>query len=89
MTLCGETFKLTPISEHSLKFDLELLHEVGGKNPRKEFKVVAYGLTLDHAIQKVIAYNTYKKLGEEAALKQFLDAYKEESDKIKREFKQT
>ena len=38
MEIVGDFYKLTPVNEHSTKFDLELLYEIGGKNPRKEFK---------------------------------------------------
>lgn len=87
MIIQGEFFRLTPINDHSSKFDLELLHEIGGKNPRKEFKIVGYGMSLENAITKAISFAVNKKFKEEETitLKQFLDAYKEESGKIRRE----
>lgn len=85
-TITGSIYRLTPINEHSPKYDLELLHEIGGKNPRQEFKVVAYGISLESALERAILFATNKRLGEEVVtLKQFLNVYKEESDKIRRE----
>ena len=51
-------FRLIPIDESSPKFDLELLYTVrpNGKEVRKEFKNVAYGRCLDHAIKKIAQY---------------------------------
>lgn len=86
MIIQGEFYRLTPINEHSPKYDLELLHDIGGKNPRQEFKVVAYGVSLERALESTILFATNKKLGEEVvSLKEFLNAYKEESNKIRRE----
>lgn len=87
MVIEGSFYKITPINEYSQFFDLELLHEIGGKNPRKEFKVASYGITLESAIQKIINYAVRNKLPETVTLKEYLDAYKEESDSIKSELK--
>ena len=86
MIIQGEFYRLTPINEHSPKYDLELLYSIGGKNPREEFKVVAYGISMESAFGRIIHYAINKKLGEEAiTLKQFFNAYKEESNKIREE----
>ena len=86
MIIQGEFYRLTPINEHSPKYDLELLHDIGGKNPRQEFKVVAYGVSLERALESTILFATNKKLGEEVvSLKEFLNAYKEESNKVREE----
>ena len=88
-TIEGNYYRLTPINEHSPKYDLELLHDIGGKNPRQEFKVVAYGVPLERALESTILFATNKKLGEEVvSLKEFLNVYKEESSKIRRELEQ-
>lgn len=87
MVIEGSFYKITPINEYSQFFDLELLHEIGGKNPRTEFKVASYGITLESAIQKIINYAVRNKLPEIVTLKEYLDAYKEESDSIKSELK--
>ena len=87
MVIEGSFYKITPINEYSQFFDLELLHEIGGKNPRKEFKVASYGITLESAIQKIINYAIRNRLPETVTLKEYLDAYKEESDSIKSELK--
>lgn len=90
MIIQGEFYRLTPINEHSPKYDLELLYSIGGKNPREEFKVVAYGISMESAFGRIIHYAINKKLGEEAiTLKQFFNAYKEESNKIREELNRT
>lgn len=89
MIIQGDIYRLTPINEHSPKYDLELLYSIGGKNPREEFKVVAYGISMESAFERIIHYAINKKLGEEViTLKQFFNAYKEESNKIRRELEQ-
>lgn len=89
MIIQGEFYRLTPINEHSPKYDLELLHDIGGKNPRQEFKVVAYGVPLERALESTILFATNKKLGEKVvSLKEFLNAYKEESNKVRKELEQ-
>ena len=54
MIIQGEFYQLIPVDESSLFFDLKLLHKVGGKNPREEFKDAGYGLTLTTAIKKCV-----------------------------------
>lgn len=86
MTIEGSFYKLTPVSDSSPKFDLEFLRDIGGKNPRKEYKLEGYAFTLESAIKRIINYAINKKFSEEViTLKQYLDAYKEEVDKIKKE----
>lgn len=90
MIIQGEFYRLTPINEHSPKYDLELLYSIGGKNPREEFKVVAYGISMESAFGRIIHYAINKKLGEKViTLKQFFNAYKEESNKIREELNRT
>lgn len=90
MIIQGDIYRFTPINEHSPRYDLELLHDIGGKNPRQEFKVVAYGISLESALERTILFATNKRLGDEVVtLKQFLNVYKEESNKIRKELKQS
>ena len=56
MIIQGDFFRLTPSGEHSLLFDLELLHTVKGKNAREEYKIAGYGISLETAIKKCIQY---------------------------------
>lgn len=82
----GNFYRLTPINEFTPKYDLELLYDIGGKNPRQEFKITGYGLPLESAIQRIIIYAVNKKLKDDiVTLKQFLDEYKKEADSIRRE----
>ena len=55
LCICEHDFKLTPVNESSISFDLELLCKVQpkGKEARFEFKNVAYGISLEYAIKKI------------------------------------
>lgn len=75
MVIQGEFFQLTPVSEHSLLWDLKLLYKVGGKNPREEYKEAGYGLTLDSALKKCINYAINQNF-EVLSLKEYLDEFK-------------
>ena len=86
MTIEEADFKLIPCSESSSLYDLELLYIVnkGKNNERTEFRNVGYGLSLESAIRRIIRYRIGNKYKEEAiTLKQFLEAFKEEAEKIK------
>ena len=86
MTIEEADFELIPCSESSSRYDLELLYIVnkGKNNERTEFRNVGYGLSLESAIRRIIRYRIGNKYEEEAiTLKQFLEAFKEEAEKIK------
>lgn len=87
MIIEGDFYRLTPISEHSSKYDLELLYDIKGKNPRKEYKIASYGISIETAIKRIITYSINKKFDNETiTLRQFLSEFREEADKIRREF---
>ena len=49
---------------------------------------MAYGISMESAFERIIHYALSKKLGEEViTLKQFFNAYKEESNKVREELK--
>lgn len=75
MVIQGEFFKITPVSEHSLHYDLELLYEIKGKNPRQEYKNAGYGMPLETAIRKCIQYALSQKF-EVLTLREYLDEFK-------------
>lgn len=81
MVIQGEFFRLTPTSEHSLQFDLELLYKIGGKNPREEYKNVGYGLYLDTAIKKCIQFALTQKF-DVISLKEYLYEFKKMQEEI-------
>lgn len=87
MIIEGEFYKIIPVNEYSCLFDLELLFEIKGKNPRKEFKNAGYGMPFDRAVETIIRYATNKKLPEKVTLKEYLDVFKEETNSIKRQLK--
>lgn len=86
MIIEGEFYRIIPVNEYSNFYDLELLYEIKGKNPRKEYKNVGYGKTLESAIQSIIQYYLSNKFENEViTLKTYLDEYKEVSNKIREE----
>lgn len=87
MIIEGEFYKITPANESSNFFDLELLYDIKGKNARKEFKVVGYGMPMTRVLQHIIRHAVNNKFGEEeiVSLKQYLEEYKQQYESIKRE----
>lgn len=86
MTIEEADFRLTPCSEASSQFDLELLYVVnkGKNNERTEFRNAGYGLSLESAIRKITMSRIGNKYGEGTiSLKQFLEEFKGEIEKIK------
>ena len=81
MVIQGEFFQLTPVSEHSLLWDLKLLYKIGGKNPREEYKEAGYGLTLDTAIKKCINYALNQRFNV-LSLKEYLDEFRNLQNEI-------
>ena len=84
MIIAGSFYKIIPVNNSSPFYDLELLCDIGGNNPRKEFKNEAYGITLESAIIRCANFairSKYKK-DEVITLKQYLDEFKEEKKKI-------
>ena len=86
MVIEEEDFKLTPINDSSVNFDLELLCKVQprGKEARMEFKNVAYGISLDHAVHRIAQYRVNQKHQNEAiTLLTYFKEFKEELDSLK------
>lgn len=85
MIIEEKDFRLTPVSEESPMFDLELLHTIKprGKESREEFKNSGYGLPLESAIKRIVMYRLSKKHKEEAInLNQFFKEYKTELEDL-------
>lgn len=87
MIIQGEFFQIIPVNEHSLLFDLKLLHEIKGKNPRKEYKDAGYGLTLESAIKKCVQYAISKKY-ETLSLKEYVEEFRATQKEIERMLQQ-
>lgn len=87
MIIEGPFYRLTPISESSPRFDLELLYDIGGKNPRKEFKVEGYGYPLEAALERCCRFAVSKKFDKDEilTLKQYIDEFKKAKEDIRRE----
>lgn len=84
MIIEEKDFRLTPVSETSPMFDLELLYTVRprGKEARQEFKNVAYGISLESALKKVIQYRVSCK-HDTTNLETYLKDFREELDSLK------
>ena len=83
MVIEGPFYRLTPIKNKSQHFDLELLCDIGGKNPRKEFKVVGYGFLLEAAVERCIHYAVRRKFEKDEVIT--LGRYLDEFNKAKKE----
>ena len=86
MTIEEHDFKLTPVSNSDIKFDLELLYKIQpkGKEARMEFKNVAYGINLDQAVHRIAQYRVNQKHKNEAiTLLTYFKEFKEELDSLK------
>lgn len=86
MVIEEKDFKLTPVSDSSVYFDLELLYTIRpkGKEERLEFKNVAYGISLEAAVKKIAQYKVVCKHKDEAIkLLTYLSEFKKELDSIK------
>lgn len=87
MVIEGSFYRLTPVNESSLLYDLELLYDIGGKNPRKEFKTEGYGMTLETCLMKCCQFAISKKFSKDEVLtlKQYLDEFKTIKEALKKE----
>jgi len=91
MIIEGTFYRLTPLNDHSLMFDLELLYKISGKNPRDEFKIAGYGMPLNSCIKAITAHAVYNKYNksEIITLKQYLLEVKKVYEEIKKEISET
>lgn len=85
MIIREKDFQLIPVSDSSPIFDLELLYTVRpkGKEARQEFKNVAYGISLESALKKVIQYRLSLK-HEIVDLHTYLREFREEIDSLRK-----
>lgn len=86
MTIEGKDFKLSPINDHAVHWDLELLYKISpkGKESRYEFKNAGYGYTLKHAMKAVINFRINNKYADKAiTMREYLDEYHKEVEELK------
>lgn len=86
MIIEEKDFRLIPISDSSITFDLELLYTIRpkGKEERQEFKNVAYGISLELAIKKIAQYRVINNNKEEAiSLSKYFSELKSEINSLK------
>lgn len=86
MIIEEEDFKLTPSLNNASDFwDIELQVIVKPRNgePRKEFKIVAYGTTIESAIKRIANYRVAKNNRDKALqMKDYLSQYIIEIEKL-------
>lgn len=78
-------FRLIPVKESGLLFDLELLKVInkGKENERTEFKNIAYGITIESALKYIANARINSKYNDSISLKQYLQEYKDIINSIK------
>ena len=78
-------FRLIPVRESGLLFDLELLKVMnkGKENERAEFKNIAYGITIESALKYIANARINAKYNDSISLKQYLQEYKDIINSIK------
>lgn len=83
-------FRLTSITDHSPRFDLELLKTIKpkGGEVRQELKDAGYGMPLETCIARIIQNRISNQHPEAIQLKEYFKAYKEEQDKFSEIIKQ-
>lgn len=78
MVIEEKDFRLTPVKDCLDKFDLEILKVVnkGKENERKEFKTIAYGISLESALRYVASNRLADNSPDVINLKTYLQEYK-------------
>lgn len=87
MVIEEEDFRLTPVSDSSITFDLELLYTIHpkGKEERQEFKNVAYGISLSSAIKKIAQYRvSCNHKDESVKLLTYFSEFRKELDSLRK-----
>lgn len=87
MTIQGDFYRIEPINDNSPLFDLYLLRTIKSKaNPREEFQIEGYGMTLESAIGRIIRYAVSTKFKNEiVTLENYLDVFKQTKEEILKE----
>lgn len=82
MIIEEQDFRLT--SDGSPFWDLELLCTIKPRNgePRLEFKTYGYGLSLEHAIKRIINHRISQKHPDVMSLKEYLSEYVNQMNKL-------
>lgn len=85
MIIQENDYRLTPIDDSSLSFDLELSRVVnkGKNNERTEFQIAGYGLSLSNAIKRIAQYRVACNHKEEAiSLLTYFNEFKKELESL-------
>lgn len=88
MIIQGDFFKIIPVSEKSLFYDLKLLKKIGGKNSREEFVEAGNGITLERALNKCIKYAIERNF-EVLSLQEFLQEYKNALKEVRKIYEES
>lgn len=86
MVIEEKDFRLTPVKDSGDRFDLELLKTInkGKETERKEFKNVAYGITIESAMRYIANTRIATNSPDSIDLKTYLEEYKKIIDEIKK-----
>lgn len=87
MTIQGDFYRIEPINDNSPFYDLYLLRTIKSKtNPRDEFQIEGYGMTLESAIGRIIRYAVSTKFKNETiTLENYLDVFKQTKEEVLKE----
>ena len=77
-------FKMIPVDDTGVFWDLELLHTIKpkGKPERQEFKESGYGMRFSTCLQKIVNYRLSKKK-DVITLKEYIQGYIKELNEFK------
>lgn len=83
MTITEKDYRLT-LNDNNNTWDLELLYHVKpkGKAERDEFRSAGYGISMEHAMKKIINYKIAKAYPDTLAYRQYLNEYKHLTDQL-------
>jgi len=85
MIIQENDFRLTSVNDSSPHFDLELLYTIKPKGGeiRQEFKNVAYGISLEGALLKIVQFRISNNHPEAISIKTYLEEFKKEIKSLK------
>lgn len=85
MIIEDKDYRLVQINDSSPFFDLDLLRTINpkGKESREEFQTVAYGITLEDALKKIVNFRINKDNCEILTLKEYLEEYKKQVNSLR------
>lgn len=86
MIIEEKDFRLTPVKDGGDKFDLEFLKTInkGKENEKQEFKIVAYGISIEKAIKYIANNRLNNKIPGTIDLKTYIQEYRDITEELKK-----